>query len=444
MRFAAFRLHPVRAHLFPLAVGAIVVATAIPIALRAPVIGFGAFSLADFLANLLLFAPFGIALRHRPLWFVIIMAAFLSSAVEISQIWSVDRFTSVFDVAANSLGALAAAYLSRRWVFGGWIVDSDVCFGPWAMVGLLSLVVVLVSVWRLPHPSSALDDWDSSYPLLLGNELTGDRVWRGEIKLLGLWAEALSPGNVADASAEAFRAHGAIYATPKPLKFPGGPAVRLPDDVAKAFVAGVARTNAFTIAARFKPNNIEQKGPARILSFSVDPYRRNVDLGQEERKLSLRIRTDVSGANGNDHKVLSVPILQAKMETEVLATYDGAVAKVFVDGILVGRTNLAAKGCTWSALCDRSVPGIWAGLAAIATLLAVSVFGSGSRRVVWLCAILSVGVVTALGLLHPDPALRPWREWPVAFMLIGAAIAALSIRPLSGARASGENRASRS
>lgn len=420
--------HDVRLRLLPLAVGAILIATAVPIALRAPVVEFGDFAFGDFCANLLLFMPFGAALRHRPIALIVIAAAALSAMIEISQVWSIGRFASMYDVFANTLGALIAVPLSgvaeRRGLFDA----QGVRAGAWTMIALMLLIVAVVAIWQIPHPSSAVAGWDGNYPLQLGNEHTGDREWHGMIVALGVWPKALTPSEVRGEGSGDYRATGAIYVTRRPLVLTGGPAVRLPDNAARTFVTAATHANAFTITARIRTDDIEQEGPARILSFSIDPYHRNVDLGQRESKLVFRVRTSVSGPNGNDAYAESVPILRAGQDTDIVASYDGGISRIYVDGVLVARMNLAARGCHWPALCDAGVPGVWAGLAAVVTLLGISLFGWRGRYAIWLAAALAIGVVLALGTLHPDPVHRPWEGWIPVFIMFGVVTMGLSVR----------------
>ena len=57
-------------------------------------------------------------------------------------------------------------------------------------------------------------------------------------------------------------------------------------------------SNALTLEVEFTASNTQQRGPARIVSFSSDPYRRNFTLGQEADRLVLRLRTPLTGDNG--------------------------------------------------------------------------------------------------------------------------------------------------
>ncbi len=41
-----------------------------------------------------------------------------------------------------------------------------------------------------------LSNWDAGFRLALGNELTNDRPWRGELRLVALYSRALAPREV--------------------------------------------------------------------------------------------------------------------------------------------------------------------------------------------------------------------------------------------------------
>lgn len=63
-------------------------------------------------------------------------------------------------------------FAAERWV------DIQVAVEP----GLMTLVIDGVSVLQTPLPERPLDSWDPTYELALGNELTGDRPWLGEVR----------------------------------------------------------------------------------------------------------------------------------------------------------------------------------------------------------------------------------------------------------------------
>ena len=72
----------------------------------------------DFLANILLFVPFGYSYRRRgSVWRAVGIAAAVSVAAEATQLFSTTRFPSATDITAalagSALGAVAASLLTR-------------------------------------------------------------------------------------------------------------------------------------------------------------------------------------------------------------------------------------------------------------------------------------------------------------------------------------------
>lgn len=68
--------------------------------------------------------------------------------------------------------------------------------------------------------------------------------------------------------------------------------------LAERLLAACRTSHALTVDVEFTAADTQQGGPARIVSFSVDPYRRNFTLGQERDRLVLRLRTPETGDNG--------------------------------------------------------------------------------------------------------------------------------------------------
>ena len=363
-----------RLRLLPLAIAAIIVTTAIPAELCSPNRWETQFDVGDIVINLLLYAPLGVALRRRPWWQVLVGAALLSGAIEQWQVWCCQRHPSLWDVAANAAGALVAALAVRRWRRGvpqG--TGIPLCGNELAAaVGLLAALLVF---GNLRGRSPALSGWDAQYPLLLGNEATGDRPWQGTIRSL-----VLIPGSVSTRERRALEADGpearaleaarACYASHDSVLVTRGPGVPLPAAAARELARSAQERNGFTVVARLVPRDTLQNGPARIVSFSRDPYHRNLTLAQEGRRLILRFRTPATGENGRRPDLKSPGVLDAGRPVTIVAGYDGRVARLHVDGQLCGRVNVAADGCREPALCNEVLPSLCALFGALVTMLA--------------------------------------------------------------------------
>ncbi len=366
---------PYQLSLVPIAVAGILVTTAVPIELGADAGWSSTARLWDLIQNLLLYVPLGIALWHLSLWRVGLLATALSLAIELTQLWGVDRFASAYDVAANAFGAIAASFLFRRVAEQRHIQGNLVSVTAGRLALAVTIALGMLAVWSLPPPSSQLSGWDSSYPLLLGNERTHDRPWNGTITRLMLTSGAV-PGPLA----KVFGDLGATFSSSKSTTLKGGPAQTLPKSVSDALAVAVNASGTFSVAVQMRTDDLSQQGPARIVSFSVDPLHRNFDLGQEGNRLVFRIRNPISGENGQRVRVVSLPVLQPGHDLIVVATYDGMIARIYADGELVGRTNIAAAGCVIEGLCGWAVHSVWAFLGGVCALVALAILPINTTR----------------------------------------------------------------
>jgi len=92
-------------------------------------------------------------------------------------------------------------------------------------------------------------------------------------------------------------------------------------------------SNEITIIAWVKPDNLELKGPARILTCSPDSSNRNFTFGQDTTGYQIRLRTTVTGNNGYEPP-LRVPDSAVTDKISRLAyTRDNAGAvNFYIDG----------------------------------------------------------------------------------------------------------------
>jgi hypothetical protein len=89
--------------------------------------------------------------------------------------------------------------------------------------------------------------------------------------------------------------------------------------------------NEITVHLRVRSSSTNQKGPARIFTFSTNPYHRNLTIGQENADLSIRLRTPATSPNGlPPHTISSVfsrpgwrEIQLAIEPTQLVAHVDG-------------------------------------------------------------------------------------------------------------------------
>jgi hypothetical protein len=98
-----------------------------------------------------------------------------------------------------------------------------------------------------------------------------------------------------------------------------------------------------TLLVSMQTNNLEQSGPARIITYSRDPGNRNFTLAQIHDTLTFRLRTPSSGMNGANPALYSGPVLSLDHPAFVAAVYDGRTSRLYVDGKLVAHADLGAR-----------------------------------------------------------------------------------------------------
>jgi hypothetical protein len=179
-----------------------------------------------------------------------------------------------------------------------------------------------------------LTNWDPEFRLALANELTDDRAWLGEYFGVAIWDSACS----AEEAARRFQAGSSARPADQPLVhytftesrgdtvrdvsgrdeplnltiekpsavrwLPGG-GLRIDSSTRIASAApavkisqAVRRSGELTVEAWVRPANATQAGPARIVTCSADPSRRNFTLGQAAGDFEMRFRTSTTTPNG--------------------------------------------------------------------------------------------------------------------------------------------------
>ncbi len=240
------------------------------------------------------------------------------------------------------------------------------------LLGLLvateALVVVMIAQ---AHRGVGIAGWDLRYPLLIGNEETLDRPWRGEIAAVSFCDYALDPNQVArlwrwrmagaaDADLPFHRL--AVYDfrrstadRVRPLSsLRGLPVLRVPDDPgwertgfglrcpgrgvtrnkgrATALIRPLIARGELSVEMLIRTDDPDQTGPARIVSISRSPSLRDLTVGQQRDRIAVRVRTPRTGLNGSGVHCWSRPVLRAGRPTHVVATFANGTIRVYVHG----------------------------------------------------------------------------------------------------------------
>jgi hypothetical protein len=109
------------------------------------------------------------------------------------------------------------------------------------------------------------------------------------------------------------------------------------------------QTHELSIEVVLAPATLRQEGPARIVSFSLDPMQRNFTLGQERARLILRLRTPQTGDNGMNPQT-ELCELRNTDPVHVLITYSPGRLVCYVNGARVHESDAVQGGFTnWTA-----------------------------------------------------------------------------------------------
>ena len=293
----------------------------------------------DVAGNLLLFMPVALvatAERQRGTlssWLIRVAATACAASVtiEAGQHFMAGRVVSVRDVALNTAGAVIMAALIGVLRARGIAVRRLVA--PTALLVFLGLVVHMGASFLFVTETFRLADWDPSFPIVTADEAGGGRPYGGVVR-----GPRLCGGSVAKAECVAAGA----------------------DAAARRRVAEAAvREQRVAMDATVSASTDDQVGPARILTFSAGTDERNATLAQDGRTLVVRLRTPLSGANGNRIEFGLPDAVRAYDTTRVHASFDQGVLVLVANGIVRREASIRfglLDAWIWSRSIGRILP----------------------------------------------------------------------------------------
>ncbi|MGI9472825.1 MAG: LamG-like jellyroll fold domain-containing protein [Rubripirellula sp.] len=241
-----------------------------------------------------------------------------------------------------------------------------------------------------------LSNW-SDFPLTLADEQTGERMWLGSYHLVAIYAKALKTaevirnykaGHLVRSSVKLVDLENqtldredtglqVVYdfqgsdkgwirdrsgRTPpldlsidKPDRVQHGDGIlRISGDAkilstgsTKRLVDAIARSGAMSIETWMRPDGLEQKGPARIITLSKNSSERNFTLGQEGASLEVRLRTTETSGNGIPATLTKRKSLKQKLMHVVFTRGRTGKTRIYVDGRLSGQSSVAGVMNNW-------------------------------------------------------------------------------------------------
>lgn len=326
-------------------------------------------------ANILLFIPLGFGVaglmyqRRRPLFIFITtfgVGFILSTIVEFLQLFVLVRTTSIADLVTNSLGAICGYLLFH--FFGIRFLQRVIIFKkqilpklPFALIMTLCMAYIIgISVlWRNWQHNVSLLNWDMTFPLLLGNEKTGNRPWNGTVSKLYFGDYVLPDKDISHTfdqgmpPLDTLLAHYQLNAEneiffdqlghlpdltrkgreQQEQSFTGLSGLWLADFQTDFLNNQLKTTSQFTIGVIVQTANTQQTGPARIISNSINTLERNFMLGQEGNDLIFRLRTPTTGENGSRPSLIIPDVFTDTLPHHLIITYDGHLIRIYLDNI---------------------------------------------------------------------------------------------------------------
>jgi VanZ family protein len=337
--------------------------------------------LIDLINNVLLFLPLGfglswearkIGLRKVAVIAAIVLICFsLSLTVELLQIFLPSRYPSLIDVFFNTISGFLGCIVFNLWeskLINNAIIiinKAKLLLYDRKLIFIILGYIIFTFLISVPlQKAVSLSNWDSSFPLLLGNEQTGNRPWKGHIYQLQITNRPLTKLEIAKTFAEQgpfASIKGGLLASYKlvddkslqdqtghlsTLLWKGEPLLNQSNDYTRltanrwletkepvSYLARmVQQTNQFTLSTTAATADIRQIGPARIISYSSDPWHRNFTLGQEGSNLVFRMRTPLTGENGMRPELVIPEVFADTRIQHIAITYDGAYLLVYLNG----------------------------------------------------------------------------------------------------------------
>lgn len=314
-------------------------------------------------------------------------SALLSTSIELSQFLLPSRISNLTDIIYNSLGGILGGIL---YYWRTYIIDffSGVLTANPHKLSLKSLLVaiatycilILFGIWVLSI-SVNLTNWVEDYYLAIGNEVTGDRPWNGYIQSLYISDRSLNSSEVVQSfdhndsffsqlpslvTSLVFLDYRNRYQDQSQqlpdLSWQKTSSLSVKDNVSNSFVKNISNkkhlnqtvlfsqerwlktenpafllnkklkdTSEFSLSLVLATNNINQAGPARIISISDSIYAQNMIVGQEKTDLSFRVRTPITGNNANQPEFILPNIFSDRKNHHILITFSDKVLSFYID-----------------------------------------------------------------------------------------------------------------
>jgi hypothetical protein len=276
---------------------------------------------------------FGRPTRHVALASLIV-AGLAGGAIELLQGLSRTRSPQFEDWLFDGLGALLGigvlAVVDARIPLRPRLVAGAQVFGGFVVVFTVSAFFI----WPPPAPQQVAAFCppgvkQRAVPVQPVPRGTGSRVDDGLVALYPFETSADDTSGVAPALD--LRLSGSAVLRTGALAITGADGVAASEGAAAKIFEGATATDAFTIEAWVRPDDLLQRGPARIVTASSSTSLGDVNfhLGQERTCVSFR----VSAGGGEAEWLLTTRVFSVPQPVwQIVVTYDGGTVGIYADG----------------------------------------------------------------------------------------------------------------
>ena len=120
----------------------------------------------------------------------------------------------------------------------------------------------------------------------------------------------------------------------------------------REFYDRLVKGRGLTLEMWLKTEDLNQFGPARILSYSRDTGLRNFTVGQSREKLVFRLRTTETSLNGTVPHLIIGDIFNYRDLQHIVITYNFSEEKVYINGELRVQSKILKGGFSnWDPSC---------------------------------------------------------------------------------------------
>lgn len=351
-------------------------------------------SLKDYWQNILLFIPLGISLfiitanKYRNIWLILIVcclfSAVISTVVELTQLFISTRVSNLTDIICNTIGGGVGGilYLWHKNIIqflAGILTGNRHKLSSKSLLTAIAIYcsIIILGIWILLN-SINLSNWDDDYYLAIGNEVTGDRPWHGYINSVYICDRALNQPEVilafedSDSFLPPLSSLITSFVFTDLQEYYQDKNQNIPDlklskslqsetekdknkeikddrvyqhlgiflnknqwlktrDSAVFLNKRLKQTNEFSFFLTVASRDLQQTGPARIISLADSTIAQNIIIGQSEKNLSLRLRTPTTGSSANQPHFVVPNVFNNYGFHQILVTFARKKLSVYID-----------------------------------------------------------------------------------------------------------------